>query len=98
MSAQKAATVGQCLQARRPSFEVVPPVAGTQAHDTTPGLLDDLPAILTLEQAAEVLQLGITTTRGMCRTGELPAFKLGQQWRIPRAWLENFIVGGGDAL
>jgi excisionase family DNA binding protein len=56
-------------------------------------ILSELPPVLTLEQAAEVLQIGVTTARGMCRQHQLPAFKVGAQWRIPRAWLIEFMRG-----
>ncbi|MDR1421827.1 MAG: helix-turn-helix domain-containing protein [Coriobacteriales bacterium] len=62
-------------------------------HNT---ILSGMPDILTLEQTAEVLQIGITTARGMCRQHQIPAFKVGQQWRVPRAWLCEFIQGGGN--
>ena len=55
-----------------------------------------LPDILTLEQAATVLQIGITTAREMCRSGRLPACKIGQQWRVPKTWLCDFMKSGSN--
>ncbi len=59
-------------------------------------ILTSLPEVLTLEQAASTLQIGITTARGMCRERKLPAVKVGTQWRIPKAWLCQFMQGGGN--
>ena len=58
-------------------------------------ILSGLPDVLTLEQAASVLQISITGARQMCREKRLRAFKAGAQWRIPRAWLVEFMNGGG---
>jgi excisionase family DNA binding protein len=50
---------------------------------------DDL---LTVEQAAEKLQLSIPTVRRMLREGKLPGRKLGpRQWRVPLAAIKQFI-------
>jgi excisionase family DNA binding protein len=59
-------------------------------------LLGSYPPIGTLEQAASILQIPVTTARQMCREGRLPACKVGQRWRIPRAWLEEYMRGGGS--
>jgi excisionase family DNA binding protein len=59
-------------------------------------ILSGFPSVGTLEQAASALQLGITTVRKMCREGRLPSFKAGAQWRIPRAWLEEYMREGGS--
>ena len=58
-------------------------------------ILSSYPPIGTLEQAASMLQIGITTARQLCREGRLPAFKVANQWRIPRTWLIEFISKGG---
>jgi excisionase family DNA binding protein len=91
MSAEKSATAGH-FAGSRPSLRAIPDTVSPQANDTTRGAFSELPVILTLEQAAEALQIGITTARGMCRTGQLPAFKVGQQWRIPSLWLEDMLL------
>lgn len=61
-------------------------------------MLDDLPAFMTVEQAAQVLQLGRSKTYQLSveweRTGGssgLPFVWFGRQKRIPRAALERFI-------
>jgi excisionase family DNA binding protein len=61
-----------------------------------PVILTGQPDVLTLEQAARTLQIPLQTARAMCRERSLPSFKVGQRWRIPRAWLEEYMRGGGS--
>lgn len=46
---------------------------------------------LTIADTAEVLNLSPTETHDLITSGELPAIKVGGQWRIERAVLENYI-------
>lgn len=41
------------------------------------------PRAYTVREAAQALNFCAYTIRAMIRCGELPAFKLGQRWRIP---------------
>ncbi|HSE84773.1 MAG TPA: helix-turn-helix domain-containing protein [Candidatus Binatia bacterium] len=49
--------------------------------------------LLTLSEAANLLQVSTRTLQRMIRNGELPAFKVGGQWRVRetqlRQWVEN---------
>jgi excisionase family DNA binding protein len=61
-------------------------------------MLDDLPPFMTVEQAAEVLQLGRSKTYELtveweCTSGArgLPFVRFGSQKRIPRAALVQLI-------
>jgi len=49
--------------------------------------------LLTLEAAAEILQISKRTLMRMIQKKEVPAFKIGGQWRIResqfRKWVEN---------
>ena len=45
------------------------------------------PETMTLDQAAEALQLPKATVMILCRRGTLPARKLGRTWRILRSAL-----------
>ena len=49
--------------------------------------------LLTLSEAADVLQVSTRTLQRMIRNGHLPAFKVGGQWRLRetqlRQWVEN---------
>jgi excisionase family DNA binding protein len=51
----------------------------------------DFPEILTVDQAAELLQANRTTVMDYCRAGKIPARKVGKSWRICKeklmAWM-----------
>jgi len=53
--------------------------------------------VMTAEQAAEFLQTSRDTLLRKARRGELPAAKLGREWRFRRADLDAWLVEGGDA-
>ena len=62
----------------------------------------ELSEILTLDEVAEYLKIPKKTVYKMTRDGELPAFKAGKHWRVPRAELGAWIArklpsNGGDA-
>ena len=50
-----------------------------------------LPNLLTIEQAAEHLQVSSKTVRRWIDTGDLIAHRFGRQWRISAADLQTFI-------
>lgn len=54
----------------------------------------DFPEILTTEQAAEYLNIGMTTLLTETRAGTIPATKIGNQWRYSRAALERYVATG----
>ena len=45
---------------------------------------DEVPAILTLEQVGVLLDFNEESTRRYCMNGDLPAVKIGKQWRIDK--------------
>ena len=47
-------------------------------------------AILTVKQVAALLQVSLSQVRRMIATGELAAVKVGREWRVPKARLEEF--------
>jgi len=47
--------------------------------------------VLTLEEVAEYLRLSKKTVYKMARSGELPAFKAGNHWRLKRPELDEWI-------
>ncbi len=68
-----------------PVIEEQPPAQATPAA-ADPGA--DLPPLLTTTQAAAFLQLSRRTVATMCADGRIAAaWKLGDDWRIPRAAL-----------
>jgi excisionase family DNA binding protein len=48
--------------------------------------------MLTIAEVAKYLKLHELTVRRLAREGELPAFKVGRQWRIKRDLLEKWIA------
>lgn len=46
--------------------------------------LADLPAVLTVEEAAAVLRLGRTTAYAAIRTGEIPSVRIRRRVLVPR--------------
>ncbi|MBN1935867.1 MAG: helix-turn-helix domain-containing protein [Anaerolineae bacterium] len=47
---------------------------------------------MTVAEVAEYLHLHPLTVRNLIRKGELPAYKVGREWRIDRAALNRWIV------
>jgi excisionase family DNA binding protein len=47
--------------------------------------------LLTLAEAAQLLQVSIRTLQRMIRSKKLPAFKVGGQWRIRESQLQQWI-------
>ncbi|CAM3394614.1 helix-turn-helix domain-containing protein [Corallococcus sp. ZKHCc1 1396] len=47
--------------------------------------------ILTLPEVAQLLKVAEKTVYTMAQKGELPAFKVGGQWRFRRANLDSWI-------
>jgi excisionase family DNA binding protein len=48
---------------------------------------------LTTAEAAELYQLDMDTVLKCLRTGEIPGFKVGRQWRIPAAKVLALLSG-----
>ena len=48
-------------------------------------------SMMTVEEVAEYLSLHPLTVRRLARDGEIPAFKVGRQWRVKRVLLERWI-------
>jgi excisionase family DNA binding protein len=44
----------------------------------------DLPAVLTVEEAASVLRIGRSAAYQAARSGDLPTIKIGRAIRVPR--------------
>jgi len=52
--------------------------------------------ILTPKQAAEYLGVSKPTIYKLLRQRKIPARRLGKQWRIRKAVLDKFLVGGEE--
>jgi excisionase family DNA binding protein len=56
------------------------------------GGVEEMPDMMTIAEVAKYLKLHELTVRRLAREGELPAFKVGRQWRIKRDLLETWIA------
>ena len=45
--------------------------------------------VLTVEQVAGLLQVSVLTVQRLCRSGQLPARKIGRRWYVPRSVIEK---------
>lgn len=52
-----------------------------------------LPLILTVEQAADLLQMSTPVVRKLARDGTVLARRVGGQWRFSRDRLHRYIAG-----
>lgn len=53
-----------------------------------------LPEVLTVEQAAALLQLSPKTVKRLAQRGGVPGRRVGNQWRFPRGALMDWVAGG----
>ncbi len=51
--------------------------------------------IMTVQEVADYLRISRTTAWRWCNEGRLPAFRIGREWRIKRAALEETIAQSG---
>lgn len=61
--------------------------------DTT--ILASFPDIGNPKDVSIALGIPESSVRELCRTRQLRAFKCGSLWKIPKAWLLEFIERGG---
>ena len=45
---------------------------------------DEVPALIDIEQASQLLGLSIESVRRYCLIGDIPAIQIGKQWRIDK--------------
>lgn len=50
---------------------------------TNPVKIDDIPPVLTVPEAAQLLRLKRSTAYELVRTGQIPSVRLGRQVRVP---------------
>ena len=62
--------------------------AGSSRHLS----FDDLPPTLSVEQAAELVGVGRNTAYRAAHRGDIPAFRVGRQLRIPTAGLLRLLA------
>lgn len=54
---------------------------------------NQLPEILTVDEAAELLRIPRSTVYKLAQLGKIPAQKVGRHWRFHRDTLVNWIAG-----
>lgn len=59
--------------------------------------LSDLPDLLTVEEARQILRVGRNQVYAAIHEGELYAVKLGRSIRVPRVALERMLTGEGTS-
>ena len=55
-----------------------------------------MPEVLTIREVAKYLRIKERTVYNLAQKGEIPAFKVGRQWRFLRNNLLAFIGRNGD--
>jgi len=55
-----------------------------------------LDKLLSTKEVAEMLNITSRTVRNLIDTGELPAYKIGRNWRIKKNDLMKFIEEGSN--
>ena len=59
---------------------------------------DAVSEYLTIDEVCVLLKLGKRTVYDLCREGKLPgAAKIGNQWRVNRQQLDEWLAAGGAA-
>lgn len=58
---------------------------------------DDLPAILTVDQAAAVLRISRGLAFAAVRSGEIPSLRIGRRILVPRDALQRVLLGTAQA-
>ena len=53
---------------------------------------DDITTLYSPEETADILQLGLTSTYNLLRTGKLKAFRVGKIWKIPKLAIQEYIL------
>jgi len=51
--------------------------------------------IMTAQEAAEYLRLGVDTLKRWTRAGHVPGRRIGRQWRFSKAALDEWLAEGG---
>ena len=56
-----------------------------------------MPEIMTTDEVAEYLRTSAENVKRMARRGDLPASKLGRNWRFRKADVDDWLATGGSA-
>lgn len=53
---------------------------------------DNITTLYSVEEAACILQLGLTSTYNLLRSGKLKGFRIGKIWKISRLAIQEYIL------
>ena len=54
-------------------------------------------AAYSVRQTAELMGLGLNQTYAGCKSGEIPAIRVGNRWIVPRAALDRLLGRDADS-
>ena len=57
---------------------------------------DDLPLFLSVEQLAAALNIGKNTAYCLVRSNQIPCYRFGTQYRVPKENIRDLYLGGSD--
>lgn len=80
------------------SSTVAEKITPTEATSFNPTLSLPPDELLTIAEVAVYLKLSRRTAWRWCKAGQLPAVKIGHQWRVARSDLESFIRRRGKLI
>lgn len=52
----------------------------------------DYPEVYTVEEFANIFKISVEAVRNLIRKGEVPAIKIGKQYRIPRSVVDHYFA------
>ncbi|HIC91471.1 MAG TPA: DNA-binding protein [Syntrophaceae bacterium] len=52
----------------------------------------DYPDVYTVEEFANIFKISVEAVRNLIRKGEIPAIKIGKQYRIPRSVVDRYFA------
>ena len=55
-------------------------------------MFDSYDDILTVEEVAEILKIGMTQAYKILRSGQLNGYKEGKDWKIPKQALSKYVL------
>jgi excisionase family DNA binding protein len=59
--------------------------------------VNELPAVLTVPEAAELLRIGRGAAYEAIRRGDIPSIRIGRSLRVPRCQIVELLEGGEAA-
>ena len=56
-------------------------------------MIDRSPELMTIDEVSKFLRVHRSTVYRLVRNGELPAFKVGDQWRFNKSQVDQWLSG-----